>query len=82
MAVGTAVKRMDNIKPLSASLLTQAVIKDQQTFFKSVDSSTGVSLNQPTRSTRNSFWVTLIVVIYLVMTVLLKSMKIGAGGSP
>ena len=80
MAIGTAVKKSNDIKPLSPTLLTQAVIKDQQTFFKSVDTSMGISLNQPTRSLQNSFWVTILVVIYIVATVLFKGLKIGMTG--
>jgi len=80
MAIGTAVKKSSDIKPLSPTLLTQAVIKDQQTFFKSVDISMGISLNQPTRSLQNSFWVTIIIVIYVIAVVLLKGLKIGITG--
>ncbi len=82
MAIGTAVRKTDEIKPLSPSLLTQAVIRDQQTFFKSVNTSTGMALNQPMRSTQNSFWVTLLIIVYFVMMVVGKSLKGNILGEP
>lgn len=75
MAIGTAVKRADAIKPLSSILLTQAVIKDQQSFFNSVNTSAGFSLNQPTRNVQNRFWVTIVVIIYFVLMVLYNSTR-------
>ncbi len=74
MAIGTAVKKSNDIKPLSPTLLTQAVIKDQQSFFNSVNTSTGMSLNQPTRNVQNRFWLTLLFIIYFVVVVLFKSL--------
>jgi uncharacterized protein YbjQ (UPF0145 family) len=74
MAIGTAVKKSDEIKPLSPTLLTQAVIKDQQSFFNSVNTSTGMSLNQPVRSMQNSFWVYIFIIIYVIGSVVLKGM--------
>ncbi len=73
MAIGTAVRKSDDIKPLSPTLLTQAVIKDQQSFFNSVNTSTGLSLNQPTRNVQSRFWLTIIFIIYFVAVVLFKS---------
>ncbi len=76
MAIGTAVKKSDDIKPTSPTLLTQAVIKDQQTFFKSVDTSMGISLNQPTRSLQNGFWFTIIIIFYVVLNIILRGMNL------
>ena len=80
MAIGTAVKKVDDIKPLSSTLLTQAVIKDQQSFFNSVNTSTGMSLNQPTRSMQNRFWVTILIILYVLgmfLSGVLKNILVG-----
>lgn len=67
MAIGTAIKKLSDIKPLSPTLLTQAVIKDKHTFFDLSKMATGMSLNEPTRNVRSSFWITIIIVIYAIV---------------
>ena len=56
MAIGTAIKKMPDFKPANQNLLVQAVIKDDHTFFNSADTSTNLSLNQPTRNVRSPFF--------------------------
>ncbi len=67
MAIGTAIKKLADIKPSSSTLLTQAVIKDKHTFFDLSKTATGMSLNEPTRNARSSFWITIIIVIYAIV---------------
>jgi uncharacterized protein YbjQ (UPF0145 family) len=45
LAIGTAVKKMPGIKTASDSLLAQAIIRDQDTFINTADTSVGKSLN-------------------------------------
>jgi uncharacterized protein YbjQ (UPF0145 family) len=51
LAIGTAVKRMPNIKTESDQLLPQAIIRDQDTFINTAETTASVMLNQPTNST-------------------------------
>ncbi len=51
LAIGTAVKRMPNIKTESDQLLPQAIIRDQDTFINTAETTASVTLNQPTNST-------------------------------
>jgi len=75
MAIGTAIKKTTEIKPATSNLLVQAVIKDTHTFFNSADSSTSLSLNQPTRNLRSPFGVTLLIIIYVVFMFLSRLMS-------
>lgn len=75
MTIGTAVKKADDIKPLSPTLLTQAIVKDQQTSFKSIDQTVNMALNQPTRSMQNSFWVVIVFVIYFIFSMVSSSIS-------
>jgi len=50
LAIGTAVKKMPNIKTTSEHLLPQAIIRDQDTFINTADTTSTISLNQPTNS--------------------------------
>jgi uncharacterized protein YbjQ (UPF0145 family) len=50
LAIGTAVKKMPGIKTSSVQLLPQAIIRDQDTFINTADTTSVVSLNQPTNS--------------------------------
>jgi uncharacterized protein YbjQ (UPF0145 family) len=50
LAIGTAVKKMPGITTTSEHLLLQAIIRDQDTFINSADTTSSVSLNQPTNS--------------------------------
>ena len=73
MAIGTAIKKMPNMSTVSPLLLTQAIIRDKDTFFDMSRRSMGVSLNQPTRNLQNGFWMIIIFIIYMVIAVLLRS---------
>ena len=73
MAIGTAIKKTADIKPIMPNLIVQAVVKDEHTFFNSADSGTNLSLNAPTRNLRSQFWVTILVVIYVVLMALFKT---------
>ena len=50
LAIGTAVKKMAGVKTLSDQILPQAIIRDNDTFINSADTTSTVSLNQPTNS--------------------------------
>ena len=47
LAIGTAVKAMPGVHTLSDQLLPQAIIRDQDTFINTAETSTGVTLNSP-----------------------------------
>ena len=66
MAIGTAIKKIADLKPVNSNLLVQAVIKDNHTFFNSVESSTSLSLNEPTRNLRNPFMFAILVILYVI----------------
>ena len=46
LAIGTAVKKIPGAKNKTATLIPQAIIKDQDTFFNAADYSFGVDLNK------------------------------------
>jgi len=50
LAIGTAVKKMPKVTTLSDHLLPQAIIRDQETFINTADTTSSVSLNHPTNS--------------------------------
>jgi uncharacterized protein YbjQ (UPF0145 family) len=50
MAIGTAVKRMPNVQTSSEQLIPQAIIRDQDTFINTANSTSMITLNQPTNS--------------------------------
>ena len=50
MAIGTAVKKMPNVGTQSESLPPQAIIRDQDTFINTAETTNVSSLNQPTNS--------------------------------
>jgi uncharacterized protein YbjQ (UPF0145 family) len=50
MAIGTAVKRMPGVATSSEQLIPQAIIRDQDTFINTANSTSMISLNQPTNS--------------------------------
>lgn len=49
LAIGTAVKRIENISPRTETLPTQAIIRDKDTFVNTANLSFGVDLQNPTR---------------------------------
>lgn len=49
LAIGTAVKKVDNIAPRTESLPTQAIIRDKDTFVNTANLSFGVDLQNPNR---------------------------------
>jgi uncharacterized protein YbjQ (UPF0145 family) len=49
LAIGTAVKRMDNIVPRTENLPTQAIIRDKDTFVNTANLSFGEDLQNPNR---------------------------------
>ncbi len=51
LAIGTAVKKMPGVGTHSDILLPQAIIRDQDTFINTAETTLGSSLNQPTNST-------------------------------
>jgi uncharacterized protein YbjQ (UPF0145 family) len=51
LAIGTAVKKMPNVATQSDMLLPQAIIRDQDTFINTAETTTVSSLNQPTNAT-------------------------------
>lgn len=71
LAIGTAVKKMPGITTTSEHLLPQAIIRDRDTFINSADTTSSVSLNQPTNSSSilvvlaglffSAFWVAYIL---------------------
>jgi len=75
MALGTAIKKTSDLKPKTANLIVQAVIKDDHTFFNSAESGTGVSLNQPTQNLRNPFMMTIFVVLYFIFIIISGVMR-------
>jgi len=67
MAIGTAIKKLEDVKPASPTLLAQAIIKDKDTFFKLSNLSVGLSLNQPPRRLPHSLWrIAITVIIFIV----------------
>ncbi len=50
LAIGTAVKKMPGVGTRSDTLLPQAIIRDQDTFINTAETTTVSSLNQPTNS--------------------------------
>jgi uncharacterized protein YbjQ (UPF0145 family) len=75
MAIGTAIKKTSELKPASTNLIVQAVVKDAHTFYNSAESSTSISLNEPTRNMRNPFLVTILVIIYIVFVFFTRIMS-------
>jgi uncharacterized protein YbjQ (UPF0145 family) len=51
LAIGTAVKKMPNVATQSDTLLPQAIIRDQDTFINTAETTSASSLNQPTNAT-------------------------------
>lgn len=49
LAIGTAVKRIDNVIPRTESLPTQAIIRDKDTFINTANISFGMDLQNPGR---------------------------------
>lgn len=49
LAIGTAVKKVDNVAPRTDSLPTQAIIRDKDTFVNTANLSFGVDLQNPNR---------------------------------
>ncbi len=47
MAIGTAIKKMPNVHTLSENLIPQAIIRDQDTFIRTIPNASVSSLNQP-----------------------------------
>lgn len=50
LAIGTAVKKMPGVQTQSAALFPQAIIRDQDTFINTAETTTVSSLNQPTNT--------------------------------
>ncbi len=50
LAIGTAVRKMPNVATHSEHLLPQAIVRDQDTFINTAETSTGSPLNQPTKA--------------------------------
>ena len=50
LAIGTAVKQMPGVQTASEHLLPQAIIRDQDTFINTAETTSITSLNQPTNS--------------------------------
>lgn len=67
MAIGTAIKKIADVRPASPTLLTQAIIKDKDTFFNFSNRWPQVSLNQPTRNLQNGFVLTIVFAILLLL---------------
>lgn len=69
LAIGTAVKKIPDIKPASEQLPPQAIVVDKDTFFDAIDSNTSkVNLNMGT-NTGGSFF--RIIWIFIVIAVLI-----------
>lgn len=49
LAIGTAVKKVDNIAPKTETLPTQAIIRDKDTFVNTANISFGIDLQNPNR---------------------------------
>jgi uncharacterized protein YbjQ (UPF0145 family) len=47
MAIGTAIKKIPNVHTLSENLIPQAIIRDQDTFIRTIPNASVSSLNQP-----------------------------------
>ncbi len=47
MAIGTAIKKIPNVHTLSENLIPQAIIRDQDTFIRTIPNASISSLNQP-----------------------------------
>jgi uncharacterized protein YbjQ (UPF0145 family) len=47
MAIGTAVKKIPNVHTISENLIPQAIIRDQDTFIRTIPNAFASSLNQP-----------------------------------
>jgi uncharacterized protein YbjQ (UPF0145 family) len=50
MAIGTAVKKIPNVHTVSEMLLPQAIIRDQDTFIRTIPNVFASSLNKPTNA--------------------------------
>jgi hypothetical protein len=50
LAIGTAVKKMPGVGTRSDALLPQAIIRDQDTFINTAETTVATSLNQPTNA--------------------------------
>ncbi len=74
LAIGTAIKKMPNVKTNTPQLIPQAIIRDQDTFINTADTFKPISLNQPTNNTGIfgaiaglfSFFIALIIMIIQV----------------
>lgn len=53
LVIGTAVKKMPEVSTHSSSLIPQAIIRDQDTFINTAETTSVSSLNQPTNSTNS-----------------------------
>jgi uncharacterized protein YbjQ (UPF0145 family) len=51
LAIGTAVRKMPNVGTQSDTLIPQAIIRDQDTFINTAETTSASSLNQPANST-------------------------------
>jgi uncharacterized protein YbjQ (UPF0145 family) len=74
LAIGTAVKAMPGVHTLSDQLLPQAIIRDQDTFINTAETSTGVPLNRPVNANGilvavASLMITVLWFVYLVVVV-------------
>lgn len=75
MAIGTAIKKMADVRTASPTLLTQAIIKDKDTFLNMSKLSFGIPLNQPTRNLQSGFWITIIAIVYFIVFLALRGIK-------
>ena len=66
LAIGTAIKKMPEMKTNSPALIPQAIIKDVSSFTNSVESATSVNLNEPAKDVKNPIIVVVFIAIYML----------------
>lgn len=71
LAIGTAVKKVPNVKTESDQLPPQAIVVDEATFFNANRSNRSINLNASTNANRSGIGVVIffvIVIIYIILT--------------
>jgi len=77
LAIGTAVKKMPGVHTHSDTLLPQAIIRDQDTFINTAETTSVSSLNQPANSTNSvkmfvAFGVLAFYILFILFRVFVK----------
>lgn len=67
LAIGTAIKKMPEMKTQSPALIPQAIIKEVSTFTNTIQSTTAVNLNDSAKDVKNPIIVVAFIIMYLMI---------------